>query len=189
MRISGAFALATLVLVVAMVLARVVILHRMGVRALRFGEKDPKDFLILPFAFFFFYLVAAEAFNLPKLGQVLFTNEAILWFGRVLCVLGLLLIFFSLIAFGKSFRVGLDEEHPGPLVTSGVFGISRNPIYTGMGCILVGIFFLIPNWILLLYVVAGFWLLNRQVNLEEASLKRLYGEAYREYCRKVRRYL
>ncbi|WP_374706816.1 isoprenylcysteine carboxylmethyltransferase family protein [Bacillus sp. J14TS2] len=54
----------------------------------------------------------------------------------------------SLIVFGKSFRVGLDEDHPNELVTSDVFSISRNPIYTAFLFMLIGIFLIIPNWIL-----------------------------------------
>jgi protein-S-isoprenylcysteine O-methyltransferase Ste14 len=94
-----------------------------------------------------------------------------------------------LISFGKSFRVGIDEEQPGALITTGVFAISRNPIYTAFGLVLLGIFLIYANWILLLYLIAGFWLFNRQVLREEDSLKKIYGDEYIEYCKKVRRYL
>jgi hypothetical protein len=35
----------------------------------------------------------------------------------------------TLKSFGDSFRVGIDEKKPDKLVTSGMFAISRNPIY------------------------------------------------------------
>src|SRR6478736_615776 len=54
---------------------------------------------------------------------------------------------------------------------------------------LIGTFLILPNWILLLYVFAGVWLFNRQVQLEEKSLKKIYGEEYEAYCKKVRKYL
>lgn len=109
------------------------------------------------------YIVFASALKLPKPGAELFRNEIISWSGVVLYILGLILFLLSLISFGKSFRVGIDEEHPGSLVTTGVFAISRNPIYTAFGLVLIGIFLIFTNWILLLYLAASIWLFNRQV--------------------------
>ena len=150
---------------------------------------DRKDFLIPPFALFFLYVALAGSFGLPQLGSKLFVSGAAAWAGVGLCMLGLALFLWALISFGRSFRVGIDEEHPGTLVTSGAFSVSRNPIYTAFALILLGVFLIDPNWIILLYLIAGFLLFNRQVLLEEKSLKRIYGEAYLEYCAKVRRYL
>ena len=77
----------------------------------------------------------------------------------------------------------------GELVTTGAFAISHNPIYTAFGLVLIGIFLIIPNWIVLIYVFAGIWLFNRQILLEEQSLKRIYCKKYTVYCKKVRRFL
>lgn len=185
---QGYFAVATVILLVILVLSRVFQMHKMGIKAFKFGEMDKTDFLIPPFALLFFYVVLASALNLPKLGAELFSSEIARWIGVALCMLGLILFLLSLITFGKSFRVGIDEDHPGVL-TTGVFAISRNPIYTAFGFILLGIFLIFPNWIILLYLVVGIWLFNRQVLREEDFLKKIYGEEYREYCKKVRRYL
>ena len=68
--------------------------------------------------------------------------------------------------------MGIDEEKPGELITTGAFALSRNPIYTAFGMVLIGNFLIIPNWIMFLYVIAGFWLFNRQIRLEEESLKK-----------------
>ncbi len=186
---QGYFAIATLLLLMVLVLSRVFLLRRMGIEAMHFGKLDKTDFLIPPFALFYFYIIFASALDWPKPGDELFGNEIIHWFGVVLCMLGLIFFFYSLVSFGKSFRVGIDEEHPGSLVTTGAFAISRNPIYTSFGAILIGIFLIFPNWVLLIYLVAGFWLFNRQVLREESSLKKIYGEEYEKYCKKVRRYL
>jgi protein-S-isoprenylcysteine O-methyltransferase Ste14 len=183
------FALITVILLVLMVLSRVFMMQRMGIKAMRFGELDKKDFFIPPFALLLFYLILASALSLPMLGFELFHSEIIGWVGVVLCMLGLMVFLLSLISFGKSFRVGIDEEHPGALITTGVYGISRNPIYVAFGLVLLGIFLILPNWILLLYLVAGILLFHRQVLREEESLKNIYGEEYLEYCKKVRRYL
>ena len=185
---QGYFAIITIILLMAMALSRVFMLKHQGIKAMQFGEMDKKDFLIPPFALLFVYLIFAHAFNLPKFGSLLFESGFVSWIGVVVCIVGLIIFLMSLIAFGKSFRVGLDEQHPGKLVTTGIFAYSRNPIYTAFGFILIGILLIFPNWIFLIYLVLGFWLFNRQVLLEEASLKKYYGEEYTEYCIKVRRF-
>lgn len=187
MRYIGAF---TLVLLLAMVLARVLLLKRRGVNAMQFGKIDKKDFLIPPFALFYFYLVFAAAFDLPTVSKQQFFNAAIAtWAGVCFCVAGLLLFLFSLVSFGRSFRVGIDANHPDKLVTTGVFSFSRNPIYVAFALVLMGEFLLFSNWILLAYIIAAVWLFHRQVRREEAYLATHYGEQYAEYSRRVHRYL
>lgn len=184
------FGAATIVILIAMVLARVLLMRRLGIRAMNFGKTDKKDFLILPFAFFYFYMVFAGAFSLPAVSRQEFFQSAIAsWMGVLLCLAGLIFLLLSIVSFGKSFRVGIDADHPGKLVTTGVFAFSRNPIYVAFGFVLLGQFLLFSNWILLVYVMAGIWLFHRQVLREEKYLKQQYGRQYSDYCDRVRRYL
>src|SRR5262249_52894401 len=55
----------TIVLLLGMVLIRVFVMRRTGTRAMHFGKIDKTDFLIPPFALFYFYTVFAAALNLP----------------------------------------------------------------------------------------------------------------------------
>jgi protein-S-isoprenylcysteine O-methyltransferase Ste14 len=184
------FAAITLVLMIGMVVIRILILTRRGIEAMKFGQIDKKDFLIPPFAILFIYIVFSNAFNLPKITtQVFFHSELIPWIGVMLCLEGLLLLLWSLISFGRSFRVGIDTNQSDKLITIGAFGFSRNPIYVSFASILIGQFCIFPNVILLLYVVVATWLFHRQILREEEFMKGHYGEEYREYCRHIRRYL
>jgi protein-S-isoprenylcysteine O-methyltransferase Ste14 len=184
------FGAITLILLVGMVLTRVWMLKRRGIQAMEFGKLDKTDFLIPPFALFYFYLVFAAAFGLPSLStQTFFESGAIAWIGALFCLAGLILELWSLISFGRSFRVGIDTEHPDRLITSGAFAHTRNPVYVAFAMVLVGQFLIFPNWILLAYLAAGVWLFNRQVLREEAYLERHYGQEYAEYRVRVRRYL
>ena len=186
----GYFAALTMVLLVGMVLTRALLLRRQGIQAMNFGKTDKTDFLIPPFALFYFYLVFAAAFDWPTVSRQEFFNSGIIsWVGVLVCVMGLALFLWSLVSFGRSFRVGIDKDHPDKLVTSGVFAFSRNPIYTAFAIVLFGQFLIFPNWILLVYLVAAVWLFHRQVLREEDYLKQHYGAEYTEYCRRVRRYL
>lgn len=173
-----------------MVLTRVVMLRRQGVRAMNFGRQDKTDFLIPPFAFFYFYLVFANAFGWPTPArQTLFASSAAAWLGVAFCLAGLLFLLWTLVSFGKSFRVGIDDEHPDKLVTGGAFAWSRNPIYVAFWFILLGQFGVFPNWLLLVFLSAATWLFDRQIRREEAYLDQHYGAAYADYRQRVRRYL
>jgi protein-S-isoprenylcysteine O-methyltransferase Ste14 len=186
----GYFAVLTIVLLLGMVLTRVLLMRRQGVDAMQFGKIDKTDFLIPPFAFFYFYTVFAAAFNLPLVStQKIFDSEVIAWVGVFVCLAGVLILLWSLVSFGQSFRIGIDTDHPEKLITTGVFAYSRNPIYVAFGLVLLGQFLIFPNWILLVYMGTGIWLFHRQVLREEDFLKKHYDNEYFAYCSRVRRYI
>src|SRR5262249_10810552 len=150
-----------------------------GIKAVYFANIDRKDFLILPFAFLYIYIVTAAPLGLPALtGQEFFQSAALSWAGVLLCASGLMLFLLSLRAFGRSFRVGIDTDHPGKLITTGVFAVSRNPIYVAFSIIMLGEFLIFPNWILLAYLPSAVWLFHRQVLREEDFLRKHYGQEY-----------
>ncbi len=184
------FAAATIILMVALVITRVLILKKAGVKAVQFGKFDKTDFLLPPFALFYFYLVFANAFDLPSIGwQELFHLEIAAWIGAVFFVAAPVLFIWALVSFGKSFRIGIDDKAPGGLVTTGAFAISRNPIYVSFAFVLLGQFLVFSSWLLLVFLVAAVWLFHRQVLREEEFLKSHYGEEFAQYCKRVRRYL
>ena len=157
---------------------------------MQFGKIDKKDFLIPPFALIYFYQLVADTFNLPTISKhQFFYSEIASWFGVFLCLIGLILFFHSIKSFGPSFRVGIDTNKPDQLITSGVFAISRNPIYVGFWIVLLGQFLIFPNWILLIYLGAATLLFHRQTLLEEKFLMDYYGQEYQDYCDQVKRYL
>jgi protein-S-isoprenylcysteine O-methyltransferase Ste14 len=186
-RYFGALAI---VLLLGMVWIRVLRMRRKGMKVVHFGRIDKKDLLIPPFAFFYFYLVFAAAFNFPTVSRQEFFHSGIVsWVGVFFCGAGLFLFGLSLVSFGKSFRVGIDQDHPDKLVTSGIFALSRNPIYVAFGFVLLGQFLVFSNSLLLVYMVAAVLLFHRQVLREEQYLRNYYGQQYLEYCDRVRRYL
>ena len=86
-------------------------------------------------------------------------------------------------------KQGIEAMNFGKLITSGIFALSRNPIYVAFAFILLGQFLIFSNWILLVYTGAAIWLFHRQVLREEDYLKQHYGNEYLEYCDRVSRYL
>lgn len=174
----------------SMVITRVAMMKRRGIETLHFGKLDKTDFLIPPFAFFYFYLIFANAFGFPTVSrQQFFQSSFISWTGAAFCLAGLVFLLWSLVSFGQSFRIGIDTNRPDKLITSGVFAYSRNPIYVAFALILLGQFLIFSNWILLVYLGAAVWLFHRQVLREEDFLKAHYGEEFLAYCHRVKRYL
>ncbi len=145
------FAALTIVLLLGIVLSRALPMKLKGAIAIYFGKIDRKDFLILPFALFYFF---AAAFNLPTVSKQEFFHSGIVsCIGVFFCLAGLILLLLSLVSFRTSFRVGIAMDHPKKLVTTGVFAISRNPVYVTFGFAMFGEFLEFPNWILLVNMV------------------------------------
>lgn len=76
------------------------------------------------------------------------------------------------------------------LVTSGIHGLSRNPIYLGMIFFLTGTALLLNSWGLLL-LVPLFTVVMRYgvIAREEAYLSRKFGADYHDYAMRVPRWL
>ncbi len=109
--------------------------------------------------------------------------------GLALLASALIWVLVAQIQMGDSWRIGIDEKTNSPLVQHGLFGVSRNPIFLGMLVMLVGLLFAIPTAATLIVTLLGFALIHIQVRLEEPFLLDKYGEAYRVYQKRVRRWL
>ena len=117
---------------IAMVISRAIVMHRKGINALLFGKTDKSDFLLIPIVLILIYTIISRVFNLPMWKPLIrpFWNTHIPgWVGVIICIVAVYGIAYSLVSFGNSFRVGIDENNPDRLVTTGIFAFSRNPIY------------------------------------------------------------
>lgn len=116
-------------------------------------------------------------------------HPAVQYAGIALCLLSLLWTVIAQAQMGRSWRIGIDRERQTDLVQSGVFRVSRNPIFLGMVTTLVGFFLLLPNAVSLVVLVCGYMLIQIQIRLEEAHLQKSHGEAYAAYRKTTRRFL
>lgn len=76
------------------------------------------------------------------------------------------------------------------LVTSGVFNISRNPMYVGMLLLLLAFALWLGEVSALFAAVIFFISIDQfQIRSEEQSLREKFGEAFTEYAKRVPRWL
>ncbi len=108
---------------------------------------------------------------------------------------GLILIGVAIVAAGaRNFsRAATPVRSNQPvraLVTTGIHGWSRNPIYVGMFLLYVGTGIAVRSpWVLVLALPLVIILRYGVVAREEAYLERRFGDAYRDYRARVRPWL
>jgi protein-S-isoprenylcysteine O-methyltransferase Ste14 len=104
--------------------------------------------------------------------------------------LGGVLSWTSARTLGRQWRfdAGLNPDHQ--LVQSGAYRVVRHPIYASMLCMLLGTGFLITPLPMLLLALCFFLVgLEIRVRIEDALLASRFGEAFRDYQRRVPAYL
>ncbi|MDR0469935.1 MAG: isoprenylcysteine carboxylmethyltransferase family protein [Peptococcaceae bacterium] len=177
---------------VALVAGRAVILRRNGINAIVFGVTDKSDFLLVPFVLAIIYTVCSSAFGLPMWKPLItpfWETQIPGMIGIAFCVIAVVGMGASLVSFGNSFRVGIDEQKPDKLVTAGAFAFTRNPVYVCFDTFFCGQFLIHRNIIIAVAVVGFALAIHRQVLREERFLIAHYGREYEAYRKKVRRYL
>jgi protein-S-isoprenylcysteine O-methyltransferase Ste14 len=110
--------------------------------------------------------------------------------GSALALLGLAFGGSALWTFLRA-RTTPHPNHPvSALVTSGPYRVSRNPMYVGLSAGLAGIA-LVANtpWILAALPPVWFALRRLVIDREEAYLERTFGEEYRAFKARTRRWL
>lgn len=76
------------------------------------------------------------------------------------------------------------------LVTTGVFRVSRNPMYLGFVLGLIGIALLLGSAVPWLVIPVFVILINRRfIRTEEAMLEARFGPSFRDYTRRTRRWI
>lgn len=101
--------------------------------------------------------------------------------GLVLCVAGLGIIFAALWAMGRVMQVSPEPKSDGHLVTRGVYGWLRHPMYTGIVLIVVGLAVRAPSIPVGIVGGALIALLLMKARYEERLLELRYADyaAYR----------
>lgn len=117
-------------------------------------------------------------------------NNIVRGAGVVLAIAGTGLTFVAQMMMGESWRVGVDHDEVTGLVTGGIFGIVRNPIFSALMLAGFGFALMVPNPL----SITAFVLLVASVELqvrfvEEPYLRQVQGAAYGKYTAAVGRFV
>jgi protein-S-isoprenylcysteine O-methyltransferase Ste14 len=136
------------------------------------------------------------AFAVMYFGMALaiFGHRVPVWFagqraaGTIVIATGAVLMVSTMVHFRSwRFRATLDRGHQ--LATGGPFRILRHPIYLSLNLLALGSAIWIPSpllWISVILLAIGSDLRGRA---EERILEDAFGDRYRDYCRRTRRFL
>ena len=112
------------------------------------------------------------------------------WLGTMVFLFALALAAWAIITITKAGSNVPTNQPTIAIVASGPYRYTRNPIYLGMFLGLAGLAIAFNNlWLLILLLPFAFVIRYGVVAREEAYLERLFGEAYRGYRQRVRRWL
>ncbi|MGH8034486.1 MAG: methyltransferase family protein [Lysobacterales bacterium] len=112
------------------------------------------------------------------------------WSSWLLFAPGLAIDFIAVGGFRRAKTGAIPFSESTALVTTGLYRFTRNPMYLGMALILAGVALKMGSlgaWISMPLFV---WVIHRQFILnEEIFLAAIYGDEYRQYCQRVRRWI
>jgi protein-S-isoprenylcysteine O-methyltransferase Ste14 len=157
------------------------------------GTKKDSPGVFIPPPLFYVFI-----FLLSFILQGSFTIKRTFFFhSRIANILGLIIIITGLIftipalrQFFKSKNTLIPFKPASSLQTSGIYSMSRNPMYLGLLFQYLGMAFIFGNWwtIFLIPVLIG--LVHYFIILpEERYLLRAFGDSYQDYTKKVRRWI
>jgi protein-S-isoprenylcysteine O-methyltransferase Ste14 len=108
-----------------------------------------------------------------------------------ICIAATAALYFSAISAMRRAKTTIlptrASEH---LVTGGAFGFTRNPIYLANVVLIFGLSLVTGNaWLLPLALFAGYATSKLAIAGEERHLEQRFGKRYRDYAKRVRRWL
>jgi len=128
----------------------------------------------------------------PYLPNIMLTEHVRLGILVVAILLAVMLILSGAYCFKKANTTvnPTKPESSSTLVTYGIYQYTRNPMYVGFACVLVGWVFFLASPYLLVWVLLFVCYMNRfQIKPEEVMLTSLFAQEFVDYKKQVRRWL
>jgi protein-S-isoprenylcysteine O-methyltransferase Ste14 len=112
------------------------------------------------------------------------------WLGLLPAAIGITILGRSILQFRRAGTTVEPFQKANELVQNGLYAYSRNPIYLAMVLCLIGIAILLGSLTPFLVIPLFAWIIQRNViTAEEQMLESTFGNSYRQYKQRVRRWL
>jgi protein-S-isoprenylcysteine O-methyltransferase Ste14 len=113
-----------------------------------------------------------------------------LWAALALSILGVAIVVLAARTL-RAAGTNVDPMRPTTaIVTAGPYRCSRNPIYVGLTLLYLGLASAFNTWWTVIVLVPILAIMHLGVvRREERYLEQKFGEPYRQFCSRVRRYL
>ncbi len=153
-------------------------------RMSRFGFKKPRIFPPV-----WLILCALAMFVLDRWLPLAQLYPRLSWPAWFLMVPGLALVLIAANLFKRADTGVIPFSKSTTLVTNGIYRYTRNPMYLGMALILAGAAIKLGTVGAWLPVVFYVFIIQRQfICNEEIFLTAIYGDEYKNFCQRVRRW-
>lgn len=110
--------------------------------------------------------------------------------GIVLVVTGMAITGLAVLRFFRARTTVIPHRTASSIVTTGIYRLSRNPIYLSDAMMLTGCLLYWGAWPSLLLIPLFMWIITRRfIRPEEAWLRHGFPEDFKRYAAEVRRWL
>ena len=137
-------------------------------------------------------LIAAAMWGIAQVSPAMLAVPNPHYAAAVIALAGIAFDIAGLVSFRRA-RTTINPLHPDKttsLVSSGVYRITRNPMYVGMLFLLIAwAIFMSSPWTLLGPLAFVLYMNRFQISPEERVLEGLFGDDFANYRKRVRRWL
>jgi protein-S-isoprenylcysteine O-methyltransferase Ste14 len=124
-----------------------------------------------------------------EVGRLFAPSDIIDYIALAFLIAGTVILFISTIKLNKDLVFGLSSSTEHKLQTKGIFALSRHPFYLGFIFILLSSCLFNPHYLNCIAFI-GAWVIHHFIMIkEEQFLSTQYGDEYKQYCKKVKRYV
>ena len=107
-----------------------------------------------------------------------------------LAIIGLIITVMSQQQMGSSWRAIVAKSKRTELIKHGLFKYSRNPVYMGTLILFFSVVILFPHILMLICFLFAYSSIELLVRFdEEPHLRKVHGEEYESYCKRVNRFI
>jgi len=151
---------------------------------------NPRIYIPPPLLYVATFFIANLIQRLLPLNKAFFYSAPSKLVGSAIILTGLVFTIPALRQFFQTKNTLITIKPANSLQTTGIYSVSRNPMYISLLLIYTGLSFIIGNWWnLVLLPLLIFIVQEYVIKREEKYLERRFGKLYFDYKAKVRRWI